>query len=198
MLDFTYDELRHSRFIAYLLDPLATHAQGKLFFEIFLKKLNLPPDYAQDDNYRVQPEVQHAESRIDIEITHKRGCGRKFIIHIENKVGSMPDKSQIDKENRDLIKEAKSMEIPNENRHGFLLSPEDPGAEFFAGTVFKWLGWDTVAECLKDFINQAQAEKAKWMAGQYLECIEKNIIKAKREKEEVKNAEIERNRSISS
>lgn len=178
VLGFTYDEIRHSKFLAYLFDPLETHAQGSLFFEIFLSEINLPFEYTQVE-YRVKPEVQYEESRIDIEIISKRGGAQGFIIHIENKVGAMPYREQIVRENRTLQKKADSMDIPNERRHGFLLSPEKPDEDLLVRTLFKWIGWDIIAKCLENFINAAQAEKAKWAAEQYLECIRKNIIKIK-------------------
>ncbi|MGQ9701642.1 MAG: PD-(D/E)XK nuclease family protein [bacterium] len=189
VLDFTYDEIKHSKFLAYLFDPLETHAQASLFFEIFLKELNLPQEYSQHD-YKVQTEVAQDESRIDIEIISKTRGEQGFIIHIENKVTAMPQREQIQREDRDLQKKAEGMNILNANRHGFLLSSEKPDEDLLKGTSFRWIDWRTIANCLENFIKRAQAEKARWTAEQYLSCIEENII-AKMKGEEVKNEETE-------
>jgi len=112
-----------------------------------------------------------------------------FIIHIENKVGDTPKREQIEREYRDLVKKANAMGMPESRKHGFLLSIKEPEKEI----PFKWIGWDIIAKCLLTFIKEAKAERTRWIAEQYLECIKKNIIKGKTEiKEvEVKNEETE-------
>lgn len=163
VLGFTYDELQHSKFLAYLFDPLETHAQENLFFKIFLKELGLPEDYAQID-YKVKTEVTGDESRIDIEISRMKS----FIIHIENKVGDFPKREQIERESEDLLEKANAMGIPKNCRHGYLLSVKNEVN--LDGTQFKWIGWDKIAKCLVTFIKEAKAERARWVAEQYLEC----------------------------
>jgi len=191
VLDFTYDELRHSRFLSFLLDPLESHAQGNLFFRVFLEATHLPIEYAQLE-YVVKPEVKYNESRIDIEMRSKKGGERGFIIHIENKVGAAPYRDQIERENRDLLRAADAMCIPDERRHGFLLCREKPQDDLLAGTLFKWIGWDKIINCLESFVKGAHAERAKWAAEQYLKCIRDNILREISEEKEVRNAEIER------
>lgn len=189
VLGFTDEELRHSKFLAYLFNPLETHAQGNLFFEIFLSEVGLPKEYAKID-YKVKTEETHEESRIDIEIVSKKGGEDGFIIHIENKVGAVPDREQIEREGRDLEEKANALQIPENRRHAFLLSVEDKID--LGGTFFKWMGWSGITRCLDAFTKRAQAEKTKWVAEQYLECIRKHIIKERvKIEEEVKNEETE-------
>ncbi|MEO0094121.1 MAG: PD-(D/E)XK nuclease family protein [candidate division WOR-3 bacterium] len=188
VLGFTYDELRHSKFLAYLFDPLETHAQGNLFFKIFLKELGLPEDYTQID-YKVKTEETGDESRIDIEIMSKTRGEKGFMIHIENKVGDAPKRKQIERESRDLLIKADAMGIPKNCRHGYLLSVKNEVN--LDGTQFKWIGWGKIAKCLETFIREAKAERARWVAEQYLECIEKHILKEITKEEEVKNEETE-------
>lgn len=179
--------MRHSKLLAYLFDPLETHAQGNLFFKIFLKEVGLPQEYSEIE-YKVKREVAQEESRIDIEIISKKGGENGFIIHIENKVGDPPKKEQIEREYRDLLKKANTMGISENRTYGFLLSIKKPEEKI----PFKWIGWDKIAKCLKIFKEEAQAQNVKFIIKQYLECVEKNIIKEriKREKEE-ENEEIE-------
>lgn len=90
ILGFTDDEVRHSKFLAWLLGPEETHAQGNLFFKHFLKSAELPVKYA-DLPYKVKTEVNHEESRIDIEIKSEKN----FLIHIENKVSASEGYEQL-------------------------------------------------------------------------------------------------------
>lgn len=182
VLGFTYDEIRHSSFIAYLFDPLETHAQENLFFKIFLKELGLPEQYAEIE-YKVRPGVAYNESIIDIEIISKMRGEKGFIIHIENKVRDVPKMEQIERESRDLVKKAKVMGIPENRMHGFLLSVKN-GAPLKV-KQFKWIGWDIIAKCLVTLLGEAKAERTRWAAEQYLECIKKNIIKKETEIKEV-------------
>lgn len=174
VFEFVPLETQHSKFLIWLFDPLETHAQGNLFFKIFLKEVSLAEEYAQID-YKVKPEVKHEESRIDIEIIGIKNDVKKFIIHIEVKVTASPTERQIEKESRDLVKKANAMGIPENCKHGYLLSIKNEVS--LNGTQFKWIGWDMIEKCLVTFIREAKAERARRIAEQYLECIKKNIIK---------------------
>ncbi len=184
VLGFTYDEIRHTRFIAYLFNPLETHAQGNLFFKIFLKEVSLTEEYVEND-YEVKTEETSDESKIDIEIISKKLGADGFIIHIENKVSAGVDRKQIEREYRDLEKKANAIRIPESRKHGFLLSVKEPEEKI----PFQWIGWHQIAICLETFSKEAKAERAKWAAEQYLECIKKNIIKTKTKKIETKEME---------
>lgn len=189
VLGFTYDEVKHSKFLAFLLDPIETHAQGNLFFKIFLDELKLPAEYAES-KYIVKKEVRGDESIIDIRIRSKVYGDKGFVIDIENKVGAGLGDTQIERESKALEKEAKIRSIPDNRRHGFLLSVKNE--ENLTGTLFNWIGWKQIVNCLNIFINRAQASRAKWTAEQYVKCIEKHIIKETLKiKEEEKKDEIE-------
>jgi len=176
VLGFTYKEIKHSKFLAFLLDPSETHAQGNLFFKIFLNQLKLPVEYSES-KYTVKKEVSGDESRIDIRIKSKEFGEKGFIIDIENKVGAGISNEQLKRESEDLEKEAKIRGIPDSRRHGFLLSVKK-NEEALKETHFDWMSWKQIVNCLEVFIKkQAQAPRAIWAAEQYVKCIEKHIIK---------------------
>ncbi|MBS4014967.1 MAG: PD-(D/E)XK nuclease family protein [Candidatus Latescibacteria bacterium] len=190
VLDFTDDEIRHSKFLAFLLDPLETHAQGNLFFKIFLEEINLPIEYAES-KYTVKKEVKGEESIVDIRIRSKESGENGFVIYIENKTKSAVGENQIINESKDLNKAAKISEIPDSRKHGFLLSVKKD-EEALKGTYFNWISWKQIVKCLDKFIEQSQAIKVKWAAEQYMKCIEKHVIKEvlKTERKEINNEDI--------
>lgn len=70
-------ETKHSRFLAFLLNPNAEHGKGKLFLNEFLKHLEINCD--EDDIWEVSAEKNN------IDILLKRTYPRKSTIIIENK-----------------------------------------------------------------------------------------------------------------
>jgi hypothetical protein len=93
VLNVAEDELRHSAMLAWLLDHRTdnqgTHAQNSLGFQLLLKELDLPMDYAER-KYWVRREVVGEESRVDIEVSARDS----FVIHIENKVNAVEGERQ--------------------------------------------------------------------------------------------------------
>lgn len=93
------DEIRlHSRFICYLLDPSASHGQGYLFLELFLKHCNIDLDLKFES---VSSVTEH--NYIDIYLTD----GSRHLI-IENKIYAGDQEHQVERyidfiinENRD-------------------------------------------------------------------------------------------------
>jgi len=168
VLGFSTDELRHSRVLAWLLDPDETHGQGMLFFSILLSELGLKPWYATCD-YRVHREAKHEESRIDIEV-----ISREFIIHIENKVRQPPDGEQLKREWKDLVREASLRGVDDENRHAFLLTPG--GTVVVGAPQFRSLSWGQVARAAETFLKQARAEEVKWFMCQYMRTLREWVL----------------------
>lgn len=98
-------EVRHSAFLAYLLNPTAHHDQGTLFLTSFLRWLEI--DYVQDkavlNGARVYPEFDIGDlGRIDIMVLH--GTGQ--ILSIENKVWAGEQPRQIERYQEWIDKQA--------------------------------------------------------------------------------------------
>ena len=164
-------EKHHSQMLAWLMDPSETHAQGSLFFRIFLEHVGLPKEYAGAE-YEVRREQQGEESRMDIVVASRERAKRGFVIHIENKVRAGLGYKQIEREAKDLLGEAKTKDIPRERMHGFLLTPEP---ERPRSKLFRRIGWDSIERCLEDFIKRAEAPRARYAADQYLRCIRRHV-----------------------
>ncbi len=169
ILGFTDDEVRHSKFLAWLLDPDETHAQGNLFFKYFLKFAELDVTYA-DVPYKVKTEVKHEEARIDIEIKSEKN----FLIHIENKVSASEGDEQLQRETRDLERKSRELEVSSENAHALYLIPHGELPD--EAGKFKVLYWRKVVDAVRMFEAEAKAERARWVAEQYSYSIKKHIM----------------------
>ncbi len=117
VLNFSYDELRHSRMLAWLLDKNASHMQGAIFFECFLEALNIDISDEYKNEYIVERE---RPDRIDISIYSKNN----FAIFIENKVRHYERERQLDDEYESLNKWSERWNVKKSNRHLVFLTIE--------------------------------------------------------------------------
>jgi hypothetical protein len=131
VMDVEHDEATHSKILAWLLDRRimhGTHAQGSLFFRLFLEELgtDLGIQPAQITRYAEQlywvgREVSGDKSRVDIEIA----AYGQFVIHIENKITAIEGPEQTKREWDDLESRSKELgAIPTSDVHGVFLTLE--------------------------------------------------------------------------
>lgn len=87
-------EIRHSNFLAWLLDPNETHKMGGIFFQDFIKLVNQKTNknlcYKNSDEIIVKREADY----IDILILNK---AQKYLVLIENKIQSKQHSDQLEK-----------------------------------------------------------------------------------------------------
>lgn len=166
-------ELLHSKMLGWLLsrnirDP-GSHAQGSLGFGLFLKKLNLPLNWAET-HYSVRREVQGHKSRIDIEIA----CPTVFLIHIENKVWAGLGENQLDREADDLNCRAEQLRVKPNARVGIFLTPTGKTSNH---KMFHPLSWSDVSSIFERFAEPeyAQAPMVRLFAAHYAEAIRMSI-----------------------
>lgn len=196
----TDKENAHSDILAWLLDhdmtELGTHAQGNLGFRLFLEAVGLPIEYA-DCEYRVTRESTYDESRIDIEIAHPG----KFVIYIENKIGSVEGEKQTDREWSDLKSRAEELGCP-EKRFAFFLTPRGTKPKC---KEFRSLSWRKMAKVFDHFAADIKARTdaegaltVALFASHYAEVLRRHIVQkpTNREKSDV-DEHIQRGRSIS-
>jgi len=120
VLKIQSNEIRHSNFIAWLLDPKGSHQLGDLFLKHFLREIfssNLFPDISSIDvaeflskDVKIYREWRH----IDILIV-----GNEFVVCIENKVFSKEHSNQLNR-----YAEIVEKEFPLQRKTYVYLTPE--------------------------------------------------------------------------
>jgi hypothetical protein len=104
-IGFVGQELMHSRFLAFLLDPQQSHGLGNSFLEAFLRLVSKPAKGASrpcldltrsEELYRtrVRTEVYTGDGRIDILLINEAGGWATII---ENKVWTTEHHDQLDR-----------------------------------------------------------------------------------------------------
>ena len=132
LLSIGEDEVRQSRFLAWLLDAESDHGQGNIFLKAFVKLCRLSVLFDALDQYRVQTEFSGIESIIDV-LVYRRG---EFLIYLENKILAQEGPNQIDREFRDMRRVGSTLRIPQERQFAIFLTPD--GRKPMSGEAIHW------------------------------------------------------------
>jgi hypothetical protein len=133
VLDVIYDEVRHSAFLAWLLDAGAGHGQGNLFLSSLLHTCGIPVDQSGFARYQVVTEYSGPESIIDIIVWSRA----QLLVYIENKVLAPEGPDQLARELRDMHRIGQSLGIPEDRRFAIYLTPR--GRQPTTGDPSAWI-----------------------------------------------------------
>lgn len=86
IINVSSDELKHSSFVAELLNPKGSHGQGTVFLKLFVETLGITPFYCDDASVEIEKSIgkvtEEEGGRLDIYINDNRGNA----VVIENKI----------------------------------------------------------------------------------------------------------------
>jgi hypothetical protein len=162
------DEVKHTRFLTWLLDPNRNHGQRTLFLRGFIEeccRLDLP--VGDSDRFRIRAEYDGLESIIDLMIYSQR----KFLIFLENKVYAAEGTNQVDREFRDLRRLGEALRIPESHQRAIFLTPD--GRKPTSGDASHWqtLSYEKVAETFRTLLPEITAPKVKCIVSDWLDAI---------------------------
>ncbi len=167
ILDIGNDEVRHSSFLAWLLDAKANHYQGNLFFSAFLQscKIDLPLDRLT--GYVVRPKFKGVESIIDVLVY----CKNEFIVFIENKIDSEEGIEQLAREFRDMRRLSSRLRILHERQFAVFLTPD--GREPVTGdpTCWQTLSYQQLGALFEQLVPQITSDKVRFTLEDWLVVI---------------------------
>jgi hypothetical protein len=167
LLNVESDEVRHSRFLAWLLSPRSGHGQGTTFLEAFVDLCGLDVPTHGLERARVRTEFSGIESIVDIMVYQK---GR-FLIYIENKVFAGEGPNQIDREYRDLQSVGRSLNIPEQRRFAVFLSPD--GRRPISGDASRWIAvsYRDVASSFASLVSAITSPKTNAILCDWIETV---------------------------
>lgn len=150
--DMKKREVKHTKFLAYLLDPNESHGFGKKILTDFLLKciglglrFNIF-DYDLDFS-EVKTEVKLGKGRIDVLIAiPEKSCEKKLIICIENKIRAHEANGQLD-----TYKNHIDAKHPNDCKFYLYLTVDGdtPNGEGWCGITYA----ETIIPAIQDHIN---------------------------------------------
>ena len=167
LLDLTSDEVRHTRFLAWLLDAKGGHQQGDLFMRAFVRASAL--DIPEDDlgRYGVRREFPGRESVVDIMAYRLR----EFVIFIENKIHAGEGASQLAREFRDMRRVSESLRVREERQHAVFLTLGGRAPESADGTHWVPLSYHHLAAELKASLPQVTDDKVRLVVQDWLDTL---------------------------
>lgn len=167
LLNVGTDEVRHSAFLAWLLDPSAGHGQGDLFLEALLATCRPPIDLVLPEQVHVQTEFAGVESIVDI-VIYEAGV---FVIYIENKTVSphMPD--QHDREFRDLNRLGETLGVPPEARYAIYLTPQGRWAAGDSAAHWRHLAYRELGAAFDALLPEITEAKTRYLVQDWLDTV---------------------------
>jgi hypothetical protein len=161
------DEVRHSAFLAWLLNPDGGHRQGNLFLNAFLDACQTRSGIAIPDRYQVRTEYSGLLSRIDI-LVYRAG---EFLLYIENKTASPDTPDQPDREFQDMRRLGSTLGVPPAAQIPIYLTPEGrkpPGAH--AGE-WQTLAYTDVGQAFDEILPLVTEDKVRFIVDDWLDTI---------------------------
>ena len=157
VLKLEHYEIRHSNFLAWLLNPQESHGLGDVFLKNFLEKIKenndtiIPPETINKDNITIKREWQNIDILIE---------GKGFVCVIENKIYSVENGTQLEN-----YEEIIQNEFPDKTAYFIYLTlnKETPSDEkykniTYSGSILQILEYiitnSVIEEPVRSFIEQ--------------------------------------------
>jgi hypothetical protein len=148
ILRISKNEIRHSNFLSWLLDPNQSHKLGDIFLKRFLREVFSSDKFGEVDQVDVEGldlnkiEIRREWKNIDILLILE-----KVIVCVENKVLSKEHSNQL-KRYREVIEN----QFPNHNQTYVFLTPEGEISEN-ESEIYEPISYQFVVETLERIIS---------------------------------------------
>jgi hypothetical protein len=161
------DEVKHSSFLAWLLDADGDHGQGPMFLRAFVDLCCLDIPRPVLDRSLVRTEFPGQESIIDILIC----CRGEFIIYLENKVLAQEGPAQIDREWADMRHLAVAWRVPEGRQFAVFLTPT--GRKPKSGDASRWrnVSYQEIAAAFAGLLPEIRSAKVQLLLRDWIETI---------------------------
>lgn len=173
----------HTPYLINLLNPKASHAQGLLFFNLFINAIAPESkkhlyEKLQPRNIRLKEEKSTEDGRLDIFI-ESFGVKEKFVIVIENKINANDQENQLSR----YYNHCKKNGFTDENIFLIYLTKSGYEASDYsiqqderirlkeAGVLVNMSYRKDMKNIMTAYINELKSEKVKFIAKQYLDII---------------------------
>jgi len=166
LLDLTSDEVRHSRFLAWLMDAEGDHQQGNLFMRAFARAcaLDIPEDNIE--RYRMRREISGRESVVDI-MAYRFG---EFVIFVENKIHAEEGPGQLVREFRDMRRICKQLRVSEDRQYAVFLTPDGRQPVSGGGTQWVTLSHSRLAEVFEKALSEVTDGKVRTIVRDWIEA----------------------------
>ncbi len=176
-------EIRHSNVLSWLLDREGNHGKGSSFLEMLWEEISREHTVPSCTfgNYQVSREGENEDEKIDLLLVSEE---REWIIVIENKLFSPETGDQLDRYFRYI--ESRYGDIPE--RFYFYLTPDGISPDREEDEA-RWLpiSYQFIRTSVAQFANGNLSDRIQDFLAQYLEHIDRNVLKGTEKVERQRN-----------
>ena len=148
-------EIRHSAFLAWLLDPRSGHKQGVRFLEHFVEASGIEYDLGGRKLPIVRTEHRERRAFIDIMIY----VAGELLVYIENKVGAREGRRQLISEFRDMREVGARIGVPETHQYAVFLTPYGRMPETHGASEWHQLSYAELAGSFATVLPNVASEK---------------------------------------
>lgn len=167
LLRVNRDEVKHSSFLAWLLDAGETHGQGPIFMAAFARACQIDASLDLLSPYRVRREFAGLESIVDVMVYRRSD----FLMYIENKIDAEEGPHQLDRELRDMCRIGSRLRVPLERQFAVFLTPD--GRRPVSGDPAHWhsVSYQEVEASFEAVMPQIVSDKTRYVLEDWLDTI---------------------------
>jgi hypothetical protein len=157
-------EIRHSAFLAWLLDAGAEHKQGTAFLKRFLNACGIEHDLGATTLPVVQTEYRERRAFIDV-MVYVRG---ELLVYIENKVGGQENKRQLISEFRDMRELGLKLRVPENRQYAVFLTPQGDKPKTNESSHWHRLSYGKLADSFATVLPDSASEKLQFVVADWI------------------------------
>ncbi len=164
-------EIRHSAFLAWLLDARSEHKQGTKFLRCLLAACDIPYDLSPTTLPVVRVEYRERRAFIDI-MVHVPG---ELLVFIENKIGAPEGDKQLICEFKDMRELGVRLHVPKERQYAVFLTLGGREPTTHAGSHWHRLSYNALAESFEAVELAPSSDKLRYIIRDWI-AIARQIV----------------------
>lgn len=168
LFNLAKSEASHRQFLAWLLDPSGSHAQGSLFAKTLISccDVELPPT-AIERGYRVVKEGSSYEFTPGMTL-YRSG---QFLIVIEANLFGREDARQLERQFLEMRRFGFAQKIPNSRQFALFLTPQTRGDRPSDPRNWHFLSYGDLARAFSEILSEIDRVKVKLLLIDWIEIV---------------------------
>ena len=157
-------EIRHSAFLAWLLDARSEHKQGTRFLRRLLDACGIDYDLGATVLPIVQTEYRERRAFIDVMVY----VGGELLVYVENKVGAQEGDRQLRRERCDMRELGKRLRVPEDRQYAVFLTPQGRKPKKQESSRWIRLSYGELAESFAQVLPHIGSEKLRFVVEDWI------------------------------
>jgi len=158
-------EIRHSAFLAWLLDGRGEHRRGTAFLHAFLEACGIHYRFGHRELPIVRTEYRERCAFIDVMIYTKGG----LLVYVENKVGAPEGDRQLANEFGDMQELGTRLLVPKDRQYAVFLTPHGRPPTTNEASHWHTLSYRQLADAFAALLPGLGSDRLRFIVGDWIE-----------------------------